>query len=514
MATPKEKLLVTDSEGRQYEVLKLDEWRERSKAQDAPQLMRAVTAWMGSNAYGTTDLYYNEAVLMAISQTYKSDPHRWAVLQAFRPPMAGLKLSDFMDWATAKIATETSRNQSHYGNSKYAPRLAPYDRNDAGWREEVVSGRSKFPQSQKTYRWNAGSSWAWGDALTRTWVPNRVAQRGKYDYAQELILLNEFIGGDGKSFEGTFGEYLDLPHTADTEAKLTKYILADHGNRADLLTYMGSGKVAQFRPSAQLRTRKLLLEQDRATWRYIVKAAPEYNKGKSHEHLQKLLEDFLVAKGEEQLDFRTYSEAELRREYTLLVAESILFEGPYYSPAKLHGLASVALKAVPSERELTRFKKEYSHILHLLREQQTKEQSNSELMAMLAEDSDQDEVKAAAAQAGKLTLMQLTGVLMATFHPRSWIRGLADNGPYVLVDLIQAEGLREVAQLLGDIVLTSTEEVPTETEWRKAIGVIPMASSGFFLPLVVSPRAMGKGKRRGFPEVVGEARGFFGSDRS
>lgn len=505
---------VQGSDGELYELIPF----KTLEARKDDAYSRLAVSWKG-NTYAPEKIFYNEKLIQRLDSHLTDASYKWAALQAFRPPMAGLTLEDYLTWVDKQSkeheARYSGRQWGGYGRQTIQPNFGSWEssRWGSGWREDLVASRSKL--ADRTANYDRPHMY-WTSILQEAWAPRK---RQTSDYARDLILLNEFLWGEGRDFTGTLGAYLDEtgPRSEALKDRLAQYILVEHeqGSLTLLLKFGWDRNVASFSHTAQVRVKDLLFAQDRTMWTHLVKEAPKYTKGKTFQHLQQLIQEIEVKLGRSRgLGFPVFATDVLRREFTLLVAEGIMFEGPYYNPKKLHGLATVALKAVPEERELERYAKEYSHILHLVRTKLEAHKATGELEALLSEDGDAKAVKAAAEQAGKLTLMQTVGLLMATFFPRTWLRGNSENGPYLLVDLLKkSEGL-EVLQLISEMIFEVHPAVPTETEWRKGMEEVSFdMPAGFFIPLVCSAAAVEKAARKGYPDIVHEARAIFGVRR-
>lgn len=329
---------------------------------------------------------------------------------------------------------------------------------DDGWREWI-----RRPDHVGGY---ATETWVLDEITRRTktksyqwkWVVERVVSNSKpvvLEQFKNTIRMLFFINSE---FDGTFAEYLAIDPIDEELECINESKLPQLPHQVELCDYAGQRNVATFDHRVAKKTRELLLAQDREWWTNLLvnKKHREYTKGNSHEHAEAFIKQIINGK-----NTRVRTAEELSSLYLNFIAKAFANKVNSVPSKKYHLLVKSVFStySLANPFDLKGAIEEYSAIYESIK--------------------DLD-----------LTLTQTIGVVQAITEPKYWMRGNKNNAIFLLEKMLtDDESKIGWATILGDSVFNAYDDLPTETEWKKAIeDDMSYAPAEMFMSMVAHPK--------------------------
>lgn len=485
-------IFVTGSDGLEYEYMLLSEALNRL---DDP-IFQKIEEWQRSVRPAPKEkFYFNPDVIDRIDNEIVANNSRnnnrakYNTLMSFSPPVLNLTIDDFFDFTQKEFSKISELKNPTSRNEKLEPRLAradgsTYCRNS--WRESIVADRSYMATKEYMNASGNYSHYSIRDAIygifEKEW---RAVKRKAPNHAIEIIKLNHYLYGEGKTFNGSFEEWLkaediysdtmrnDLDRFEFNELEVDTLLpLVLYGRRRHVGSIEGVTK----------KSRNLLIEKDQKVWKLVVERSTHHAKGKDFDALNRFLSEIEIELGRaESKEIKVLSVDEIRKEYVLMIAHSLVSETADYNPKLIFMLSRTANELLSYIGE--DFLLEHSQIINT--------------------------VKSVSVLSGKtMSLKQVLGLLTAS-HSKTWIRSQGDNGIFLMKDIIDETKSLDILNLIYEIVFDYVTSVPTETEWRNSINEISFSlPAEMLLTLVCSPAAMEKQRKTSYAPAVQWVRDF------
>lgn len=368
-------------------------------------------------------------------------------INGYMPLVSDITLDDYLAYVQSSTSKDWRGNRI-YGVSN-------------GWRADLLAGRNiQYLRSKDSSIDYSASRWKIKEIFDTQFGAS--VRKKSFDYARHMILLNDFLASD---FEGTFGEYVNQDFDEATTDRLEKYLLEPNAQIAEFLEFAYRGKgVAQFTPSSQKRTKDLLLDQDRKTWKAMLKPAMEWKRGVSHDNTAIFIQEAKESLNPETVKSIPTPEVNTKELIMLFVNAVSGIEN--LPPEKFNALVKHGVNAIPvapigvnhrfSSSPAVTYRREYARLVELIKEKE-------------------------------LSARQLIGLIYSTFYPKLWMRGNVQNAFNLLLHLVDSEHGNVYINTITEVVLAHTEEVPTEKEWRDSLDIVsPDLPPDWFFSLVIN----------------------------
>lgn len=369
-------------------------------------------------------------------------------ISGYMPLVGGITLDDYLAYV------HNSASKDWRGNRLY--------RASSDWRAYLLANRNVQYLQSKDSSINYSAIFR---RIKKIFDPQfgASARKKSFDYARHMILLNDFLASD---FEGTFSEYVNQDFDEATTDRLEKYLLEPNAQIEEFLkfAYFGRG-IAQFMPSSQKRTRELLLDQDRKTWKAMLKPAMEWRRGVSHDNTVTFIQEVKESLNPETAKSIPTPEANTKELILLFVNAVSGIEN--LPPEKFNALVNHGVNAIVAPTGVNHrfssspaaiYRREYARLVELIKEKE-------------------------------LSARQMIGLVYSTFYPKLWIRGNVQNAFNLLLHLVDSEHGSVYINTITEAVLTHTEEVPTEKEWRDSLDIVsPDLPPDWFFSLIINRR--------------------------
>jgi hypothetical protein len=438
------------------------------------QEIATLRSWNWTDNNSSKLLYLNKELIQAIDTRILAQD-KVTVFNSFTPPAGETTLDDFIEYTRKTIARrKTEKERFFRAGEKHKPVLLetgnPHSRylrgNYAHWSANVIAERTISMASTKPPNYvQRNNRRLLVELLTLDFRPWGL----QTNYAQEVLLLNEWLYGDARALNLSFLELLEEYNGGATgsdwdklRVQVNSYSFIDHVDSAGqsqlferLLRPLLSNTVISYfgRPK---KYRHFILSQDRQVLAKAIVDSSSFS-GRGYPALEEYIGGIKRKLG---ID-KNSGETVLSGQEILLELEKIFYQSGQrlpksYNPDRsriitVHVFASLLSKGYfhQSSRVWTR------------------------ILTQLA--SSKDEIK----------FEDFAAFLFAISYPTSWLRGSKDNFAFVLAEMMK-EGVTETLDILSDIVLTNTSSIPTGAEWRRALGTVDFSvGTIFLLPLIV-----------------------------